>query len=196
MYSAGGDGDMPRPTPGILGWAQECVELTTSLDVSPAAVGYQCARALHQSVWALEYLGASESCVIGEMTRQMQGFLDWGSPVYHSERGWFRCPTVIMPDADQLDYQPMLDGDMQWLVQRCLDVLPADVELTSTIEIDADGEARRIERPKEGATCAEWAWDKTAGPGPNYKTLKFVSGALVREWMRYHYGPPFGWGPG
>ena len=210
LVPAPAGGDMPRPTPGVVEWSRWCVANTIS---------GQCARALHQSVWALDYLGASESCVIEQMTRQVNGFVRWETPVSDSDSGWFRCPTVILPD-------PAGDGDAPLLVQsladRCREVLPPDVDLVSyrllvggldpsqaTAEeieaaIGADpaqmtpGELREHFEyvPVLGASCDEWAQTETTGSVPEYFSLRHTAKLLVVEWMQHHYGaPPRGeWG--
>ena len=210
LVPAPAGGDMPRPTLGVVEWSRWCVANTIS---------GQCARALHQSVWALDYLGASESCVIEQMTRQVNGFVRWETPVSDSDSGWFRCPTVILPD-------PAGDGDAPLLVQsladRCREVLPPDVDLVSyrllvggldpsqaTAEeieaaIGADpaqmtpGEMREHFEyvPVLGASCDEWAQTETTGSVPEYFSLRHTAKLLVVEWMQHHYGaPPRGeWG--
>ncbi len=201
---ASADGDMPRPTPGVVEWSRWCVANTRSS---------QCADALHQSVWALDYLGASESCVIEQMTRQVNGFVRWETPVSHSDSGWFRCPTVILPD-------PAGDGDAPLLVQsladRCRGVLPPDVDLVSyrllvggldpsqatadEIEaaIGADPAQMTPDEIQEhfeyvpvlGASCDEWAQTETIGAVPEYFSLQHTAKLLVVEWMQHHYGAP------
>ena len=188
---------------------------------SPTRPAASALSALHQSVWALDYLGASESCVIEQMTHQANGYMRWETPVSQSDSGWFRCPTVILPD-------PAGDGDAPLLVQsladRCREVLPPDVDLVAyrllvggldpsqaTAEeieaaIGADpaemtpGELREHFEyvPVLGASCDEWAQTAAKGAVPEYFSLRHMARLLVLEWMQHHYGaPPRGeWGVG
>ena len=205
-------GDMPRPTPGLVEWSRWCV--------ATATIG-QCALALHQSVWGLDYLGASESCVIDQMTRQINGFVDWGTAVFQSGSGWFRCPSVVLPDPAGAGDFPLV---VQSLADRCREVLPPDVDLVASrfqmvgggdptqmtpeeiaaaiggdpAQMTADELSVHFERvPVPGAGCDEWAQhEMLLGGVPEYLPLQHMVRYLVVEWMQHHYGaPPQGeWG--
>ena len=212
LRSGAGGGDMPRPTPGLVEWSRWCV--------ATATIG-QCALALHQSVWGLDYLGASESCVIDQMTRQINGFVDWGTPVFQSGSGWFRCPSVVLPDPAGAGDFPLV---VQSLADRCREVLPPDVDLVASrfqlvgggdptqmtleeiaaaiggdpAQMTADELSVHFERVLvPGAGCDEWAQhEMLLGGVPEYLPLQHMVRHLVVEWMQHHYGaPPRGeWG--
>ena len=171
-----GTGDLPRPTPELVAWSDDvCLGSGT-----PATV---CAQVLNQSVWALDYLGASQACVIAEMTAQVElrHALGGSSMINNLERGWFLCPSVIMPDADTLNPDPECDvvgGGVcftaEEMAQRCRDVLPADADLYFS-------------------DCDEWGVWMVQG---SRATLDSAAESLAAEWLQHHYGAPFGWSPG
>ena len=133
-----------------------------------------------QSVWALDYLGASQDCVIAEMTAQVELF-DYRDSIGNLDRGWFLCPSVIMPDADTLSYDTRLNAEE--MAQRCRSVLPEDhVDL---LVIAANGVD--VERIAVG-DCDAWGVWVIQG----YPILVRAAGRfLASEWLEHHYGAPY-----
>ena len=158
--------------------------------------------------------------MIDQMTRQINGFVRWGTPVFQSGSGWFRCPSVVLPDPAGAGDFPLV---VQSLADRCREVLPPDVDLVaSRFQLVGGGDPAQM-RPEElaaalggdpaqmtadelmehfervlvpGAGCDEWAQHEMAGVAPEHHRLQPIVGRLVVEWMQHHYGaPPRGeWG--
>ena len=163
---------MPRPTQGLVDWSSECIGRLVAIGKHAVVANSNCALALNQSVWALDYMGASQDCVVAEMTRQVDGYVKWGTPVFQSERGWFRCPSVIIPDAAGLPHDVELFADE--MVRRCREVLPADAELRHYIS---------------GAPtdCEGWGISRSQG---TYLPLSAAAQYLGLEWMQHHHDAP------
>ena len=167
-----GTGDLPRPTPELVDW-------TNDVCLASGAGSSACARVLHQSVWALDYLGASQDCIIAEMTAQVNLFDPNGrTSISELERGWFLCPSVILPDADTFTYATVPEDGTTFnaedMAQRCREVLPADVEL----EWGA-------------ADCDAWGIAVLRHAGGVWMTVDFAAELLAEEWLQHHYGAPY-----
>ena len=131
-------------------------------------------------VWALDYLGADEDCVLEQYTKRFRRFDEDGSDSAVSPFRWQNCASAVNPDP----------GDTaSTLGERCLAVLPADVVLQGNnwleITFDDDG-TEHIEAfvSRIGITCEEWevSLDLT--------TVCAMVSALATEWMQHHYHAP------
>ena len=168
-----GTGDLPRPTPELVEW-------TDDVCLASGTPAYVCSLVLHQSVWALDYLGASQDCIIAEMTAQVELRHATGgrTTISELERGWFLCPSVILPDADTFTYATVPeDGttfNAEEMAQRCRDVLPADVDL----EWGA-------------ADCDTWGLAVLSHVGGVWMTVDAAAELLAGEWMQHYHGAPY-----
>ena len=169
-------GELPRPTEGTLGFSRWCVDVSAG----GAFTEYECGHALHEMVWALDYLGADEDCVLDQYTKRFRRFDEDGSDAAVSPFRWQNCASAVNPDP----------GDTtSTLGERCLAVLPPDVVLQGNnwleITFDDDG-TEHIEAfvGLSGITCEEWevSLDLT--------TVCAMVSALATEWMQHHYHAP------
>ena len=176
-----GTGDLPRPTPGLVEWSDWCV----STDLRDN----DCAYALYQSVWALDYLGASQDCIINEITAQAERFdPNGGRSIFNDVRGWFLCPTVIMPDADTHSTTTTFSGEQ--MAQRCSEVLPDDVilEVARPPAVVDDESVWELAH----GNCEEWGKQITSGA---YIPLEYAAVWLAAEWLQHYHGAPPLWSP-
>ena len=172
--------DHPRPTPDVDLWAARCLG------------GDLCDWLLFQMKLALDYLGASEDCVLAvyyaRWSRANES--NWLSGAEIDLYGWHRCPTVIDPRtptvADPYLRQFGFDGlllthSSDSLADRCRAVLPADVAL----EFFVNNELAKF---REGLGCDEWG----ALAGARRVTYKVcdASAELARQWMEHHHRMP------
>ena len=131
-------------------------------------------------VWALDYLGADEACVLGQYRQRFEAFAAANTAPNISPFGWQRCASVVNPDP----------GDTtSTLGERCRAVLPPDVVLRERnwveITFDDDGNEHAVAHVgRNGVTCEEWevSHDLTS-------VCAMVS-ALATEWMQHHYRAP------
>ena len=145
------DDDHPRPTPAVQTFIDWCAQ------------GTACDWLLFQMVWALDYLGANEACVLAvHYTRAIAAAQtsdgNYNSAGLRERYGWHRCPTVIDPRTptvtDSFMQQHLPGWDVLLLApsgespaDRCRAVLPADIEL----------EERRSKGViRDGLDCDEW----------------------------------------
>ena len=172
-------GELPRATPGVLGWAQWCTQ-------GPAAT-YDtidegtCGLLLHKMVWALDYLGAEESCVLDQYRQQMQWLAETGGGDGNDKPyGWHMCATVIDPDPP----------NTAPFAQRCEQVLPADVEIeTEPILFVDDTGTLTSTGVQTGATCQQWAESLYAPTDAPLFACR-ASGLLAAQWMQHHHDAP------
>ena len=168
-------GELPRATPAVLEWARWCTQ-DVAEDVAGMAQAI-CGEMLHKMVWALDYLGADESCVLDQYRQRAQWLKDTsGGDGFSKPYGWHLCATVIDPDPPSA----------ATLAQRCEQVLPAEVSLESTpgFVIDGDG-ALVVSELQTGLTCQQWAESLHAPLG-----ACSTSGELAVQWMQHHYATP------
>ena len=178
--------DRPRRTPSVQNWVDWC------------GGGQGCASLELEMVWALDYLGASEYCVVPVYYARRLAIDaqdgNWSSAPLAERLGWHRCPTVIDPrqptvtDSELALLYP--DTEVLLLVpndtpmaDRCRQVLPADVELEWAVD-------NKISQRRVGLDCDEWARlmeeDGLPGRFPNC----FLSARLAREWLEHHHQMP------
>ena len=174
--------DHPRPTPKVAAWEASCTGMSS------------CDRLLYAMKWALDYLGASENCVLAvyQARWSRMNASNEHSGVEIDRYGWHRCPTVIDPRiatvADPyVQQQPhgqdvlLLAASSDSLADRCRAVLPADVALEFFVN-------NQLSQLREGLTCDEWA-DLAGARRVTYKVCDFSS-LLAEEWMEHHHGMP------
>ena len=158
---------------------------------------FACDPMLLQMKWALDYLGAAESCI---MPLYYTRLLEIEAAGHYLTSGrlaerfaWYRCPTVVdprtptvtepavkvqFPDREVL----LLTPNVMSMAERCKTVLPEDVELEWFI-------GNRLDQLRSGLDCYEWgAFVEAAYKGNNAGCLR--SAQLLREWMEHHYGLP------
>ena len=174
--------DHPRPTPNVAAWAASCWG------------GSSCDRLLYSMKWALDYLGASEDCVLAvyQARWSRMNASNEFSGVEIDLYGWHRCPTVIDPrtptEADPyVQQQPhgqdmlLLAPNSDSLADRCRAVLPADVNLDFAVD-------NKAADWREGLSCDEW------GPLAGARRVSYkicdASALLAEEWMEHHHGMP------
>ena len=76
-------GELPRATPGVFEWAQWCTQgPAVSYDTINAG---SCGLMLNKMVWALDYMGAEESCVLDQYRQKMQWLAETGGGGRHRE---------------------------------------------------------------------------------------------------------------
>ena len=160
--------DKPKATPNVQAWMDWCR-------------GSQgCDWVSLQMVWALDYLGANDTCVLANYRERIsRGNQPGVSNGYNNGRligqyGWHRCATVI--DPIQEDGRLLSEHGLT-TAERCRAVLPADVELETKIKVNAD---------RHGLNCDEWGeWVEDGGtsfPDCDY------SARLAEEWLEHYIG--------
>ena len=172
-------GELPRATPGVLEWAQWCTQgPAVSYDTIDAG---SCGLMLNKMVWALDYMGAEESCVLDQYRQKMQWLAETGGGDGTAKPyGWHLCATVIDPAPP----------NTAPFAQRCEQVLPADVELETkpVIFVDDTGTLTATERQR-GVTCQQWAESLYAPPdAPLFACV--ASGLLAAQWMQHYHDAP------
>ena len=179
------DDDHPRRTPAVQTFIDWCAQ------------GTACDWLLFQMVWALDYLGANEACVLAvHYTRAIAAAQtsdgNYNSVGLRERYGWHRCPTVIDPRTptvtDSFMQQHLPGWDVLLLAPsgespaaRCRAVLPADIEL----------EERRSKGViRDGLDCDEWgAYIEGFNSGLRYPVCN-TSARLAEEWLEHHHGMP------
>ena len=177
--------DRPRRTPPVWAWVDWC------------GGGQGCESLEMEMVWALDYLGAEESCVMHVYYARVLAIQDrgrnWSSAPLAERLGWHRCPTIIDPrqptetDSEMARLYPdievlLLAPNDTPMADRCREVLPADAELEWAV-------GNWISQTHVGLDCGEWARlleDDLAGTFPDC----FRSAALAREWLEHHHHMP------
>ena len=173
-------GELARPTEGTLGFSRWCV----GVSAGGAFTEYECGHALHEMVWALDYLGADEDCVLEQYTKRFRRFDEDGSDSAVSPFRWQNCASAVNPDP----------GDTtSTLGERCLAVLPPDVVLEErnrvVITFDDDGtEHAEAFVGRSGVTCEQWE-ASLALAGISTSVCAMVS-AVATQWMQHHYHAP------
>ena len=163
-------GEMPRPTEEIKAFASWCVQTAES---SAAFTDQDCAAALHEMVWPIDYMGAAPQCVIAQYRQRFDDYTAAGAVgIAPAENGWHNCASVINPDPSD---------ESTTLAERCAQVLPEGVELEAPA-----GSATSDQRTPDG--CAAWAQSlATSGVAGSRCSLL---AALATQWMQYHYLAP------
>ncbi len=152
--------DRPRVTANVKVWMDWCG-------------GHpRCDQLLRYMVWALDYLGANEVCVIEQYFDYALSTAEYPEATY----GWHNCATII--DPMQPDGR-LLSEHTPSMAERCRAVLPEDVELEERIN-------RGVIR--DGLDCDEWgAWveaRRTSYPACDR------SARLAEEWLEHYIGMP------
>ena len=128
--------------------------------------------------WPLDYLGAHESCVLGEYTLRYQQYARSGvTGPAASPYGWHNCATVINPDPSDTTSS---------LEQRCEAVLPADVDLETRPDFlvtyyDDGNQDVEVVPSRSGVSCAEWAQSLAMS-----EYCPMLS-ELATQWMQHYY---------
>ena len=158
--------DSPRVTPNVQAWMDWCR-------------GSQgCDWVLLQMVWALDYLGANDTCVLGNYRERIDrgnrpgvsnGYMNGGLT---GQYGWHRCATVIDPTQDD---GRLLSEHGLTMAERCRAVLPADVELEERID-------RGVIR--DGMNCDEWG-EWVEGRSTGFADCD-RSARLAEEWLEHY----------
>ena len=167
--------DQPRMTPAVQAWVDWCPDGWSG-----------CTFMQRRMVWALDYLGGNELCVLDQYYKQAQAAAEsygwnFSAPSLKERYGWHRCATVIdpeQPDGRLLSEQPGVT-----VADRCRAVLPADVELEyrfgSRIDeenLDCDGWAVFIDDRSTLADTCDRSW------------------RLAHEWLEHYHDMPDGYG--
>ncbi len=136
-------------------------------------------------VWAVDYMGADERCVIANYYAKISRT---GAPGNQDRYGWHRCPTVIDPreptvaDSFIQEIVPgllLLAPNDTPMAERCRAALPEDVELEERI---SGGVIR------DGLDCDEWgAWVEARRV--SYPACD-RSARLAEEWLEHYFGMP------
>ena len=147
--------------------------------------------------WALDYLGAAESCIMPlyyTRTLEIEAAGHYLTSGELAERfAWYRCPTVVdprtptvtepavkvqFPDREVL----LLTPNEMSMAERCKTVLPEDVELAWAVN-------NQLDQLRTGLDCYEWgAFVEAAYKGNDSGCRR--SAELLREWVEHHYGMP------
>ena len=171
-------GELPRATEGVLAFSAWCVDLSTQARF----LDTYCGDVLHEMVWALDYLGADETCVLDQYRKHLERLAesdatpDMGLRIFR----WQNCASVVNPDP----------GDTtSTLGERCRAVLPPDVVLQEDnwveITFDDDGTEHAVAHVgRSGVTCEEWDVSK------DITSVCAMVSALATEWMQHHYQAP------
>ena len=172
--------DSPRATEGVQEWIEWCGPWS------------DCDWLLFYMVWALDYLGANESCILSVYYQRViqtrrPGVSEAGRYRLMDQYGWHRCPTVIDPRTPtQLDSAvqgELVDIDVLLLApnnspmaDRCRAVLPTNTEL---------------DLGDENVDCVEWGrWvEEDRITGVLYDECE-KSRWLAREWLEHQIGMP------
>ena len=175
--------DRPRASTGIQRWTEWCGDRSG------------CEMLLLEMTWALDYLGASEDCVLPVYHARVRAILNagqyWTSGALADRFGWHRCPTVLDPRqptvTDSLIEQMfpdyvilLLTFNSEPLADQCRAVLPADAEIEHLI----DG---RISGLRSGLDCDGWARLVQVDLGNNFANCDRAA-RLAEEWMEHYYG--------
>lgn len=132
----------------------------------------ECDRLLLHMVWALDYLGANEVCVIEQYFDYALSTAQYPQEMY----GWHNCATII--DPVQSDGKLLSEHGLS-MAERCRAVLPDDVELEERI---SSGVIR------DGLDCDEWgAWVEARRV--SYPACD-KSARLAEEWLEHYIGMP------
>ena len=170
-------GETPRPTSALEQFAEDCLRAASGSErLFPSG----CANLLHEMTWPLDYLGAQESCVLGEYTLRYQQYARSGDGPAAWPYGWHNCATVINPDPSDTT---------SGLEQRCEAVLPADVDLETAPDFlvtyhDDGNQEVEVVPSRSGASCAEWA--QSFGVSEYCPMLS----KLATQWMQHYYDAP------
>ena len=182
--------DKPRTTEAVQEWRDWCYPRW----------GGNCEGMEHEMYQALDYLGASETCVLNAYTKRAEYFLRHRSGADSSfatdNYGWHLCATVIDPIVKDIpDGQRENDVGLRLsdrpgitLAERCRIVLTTpfpDIQLETrpTFGDIAAG----IPPARFGQDCDRWATDVienglgTSAPACN------ESSSLAEEWMEHHH---------
>ena len=149
-----------------------------------------------EMTWALDYLGASEDCVLPVYHARVRAILNagqyWTSGALADRFGWHRCPTVLDPRqptvTDSLIEQMLpervllLTFNSEPLADQCRAVLPADAEIEHLV----DGLLSGLH---SGLDCDEWARLVQVDLGNNFANCDRAA-RLAEEWMEHYYGMP------
>ena len=165
--------DRPRVTEGVQTWMNWCGDW------------WGCDELLFQMVWALDYLGADENCVVniyyGRASEESQGISSDDHRVrLINEYGWHRCATVI--DPVQSDGRLLSEHGLS-MAERCRAVLPADVKLEFYELVGLDYELR------DDVSCDEWG-AYVEGRGVLYMEECDESARLSEEWLEHYIDRP------
>ena len=162
--------DRPRATTNVQIWIDWC------------GGDSRCDTLLWTMVWALDYLGADDSCVITNyferLTRGTQPGVSDGYQNYKlkDQYGWHSCATII--DPVQSDGRLLSEHGLT-MAERCRAVLPSDVELE---------DHAKLPNVTHGMTCDEWGeWVEQRHLG-----AKVCDGSarLAEEWLEHYIGMP------
>ncbi len=136
-------------------------------------------------VWAVDYLGADERCVVINYIAQIAN-IDTTS--IRERYGWHRCPTIIdprQPTVTDSYIQELVPGLLLLtpndtpMAERCRAALPEDVKLEERI---SGGVIR------DGLDCDEWgAWVEARRV--SYPACD-RSARLAEEWLEHYIGMP------
>ena len=161
--------DRPRATEYRQTWIDWC------------GPGWRCESLLFQMTWALDYLGANESCVVNiYYARASQSISSDDHRVrLINEYGWHRCATVI--DPVQSDGRLLSEHGLS-MAERCRAVLPADVKLEYWELVGLNYELR------DDVDCDEWG-AYVEGRGSSYKDCD-DSARLAEEWLEHYIDRP------
>ena len=163
-------GEMPRPTEEIKAFASWCLQTAAS---SSSFTDQDCASALHEMVWPVDYMGAAAQCVIAQYRQRFDGYAAAGAVgIAPAENGWHNCASVVNPDPSDASTS---------LAERCAQVLPEGARLEAPA-----GSATSDQRTPDG--CAAWAQSLQAS-GVAGSRCSLVA-ALATQWMQYHYLAP------
>ena len=162
--------DRPQATTNVQIWIDWCGEYR------------RCDTLLWTMVWALDYLGADDICVLTNYEeRLVKGTQPGVSDGYQNYRlkdqyGWHSCATII--DPVQSDGRLLSEHGLT-MAERCRAVLPADVELE---------DHANLPNVTYGMTCDEWGeWVEQRHLG-----AKVCDGSarLAEEWLEHYIGMP------
>ena len=167
--------DRPRETAGVVEWINWCY--------SNYGGNQGCEQMMFQMVWALDYLGADEACVLENFRERIQrGNNPDVAERYNDSRlinrfGWHKCASVI--DPIQADGRLLSEHGLT-MAERCRAVLPDNVDLEwyETIHVVNDG-----------LDCDSWgAWVESLRSGVTRNCRN--SARLAEEWLEHHIGMP------
>ena len=171
--------DRPRVTAEVQAWTEWCGTYSG------------CEWLLFHMVWALDYLGASESCVLTNyvdraVEESQPGVSDHSRSRIKDKYGWHRCATVV--DPVQSDGRLLSEHGLT-VAERCRAVLPADVKLEFVIKLGLTQDRLPNYERHDNATCDEWgAW--VEGRGVLYEEECDRSARLAEEWLEHYIGMP------
>ena len=179
--------ERPRLTDLVAQWEQWCLSITDD----------SCVHALARMKLSLDYLGASQVCVLAESrlrvavetaANAVNAQVPWELLDWH---GWHNCGTVIDPllgtpetgRANHVGWR-LSDTGIS-LAERCRIVLPADIELESY------DRTKLLAVPQQfGNDCEAWAeWVQNIPIERRFRACA-ASAHLAAEWMEHHHNQP------